>query len=101
MAFSEATSGGGWRDDGGWLSDKPLDQWHGVRVEDGRVTGLGLGSSGEVPASIGGLIRLDLSANSLTGGPPQSPGDPAEIAVLPVAVNRLTALNRDVQDTAG
>ena len=37
-ALYHATGGGGWVNNRGWLSDKSLGDWRGVRAEDGRVT---------------------------------------------------------------
>ena len=78
-ALYDATGGEDWRTSDGWLSDSPLDQWQRVTTdEDGRVTGLDLGSnqlSGEIPAELGNLPRLRLlylSDNKLTGPLPQS-----------------------------
>ena len=78
-ALYDATGGQDWKIDNGWLGDGALDKW--LRVitdEDGRVTVLDLGSnqlSGEIPAELGNLSRLELlymSDNDLTGALPQS-----------------------------
>ena len=78
-ALYQATFGQDWKIDNGWLGDGALDKW--LRVitdEDGRVTDLDLGSnqlSGEIPAELGDLSRLELlyiSDNNLTGALPQS-----------------------------
>ena len=74
----DATGGEDWKTSDGWLSDGALDQWQRVTTdEDGRVTDLDLGSnqlSGEIPAELGNLSRLELlyiSDNNLTGPLPQ------------------------------
>ena len=43
-ALYNATGGPDWNDNGGWLSEGPLDSWHGVRTDDDdRVIGLYFG----------------------------------------------------------
>ena len=78
-ALFGATGGEDWKASDGWLSDGALDQWQRVTTdEDGRVTDLDLGAnqlSGEIPAELGILSRLELlyiSDNNLTGALPQS-----------------------------
>ena len=73
IEFYEATNGDEWIDNSGWLSDEPLNQWRGVSIQDGRVTGISLAANrltGEIAPTIGDLTSLrllDLSANLLTG----------------------------------
>ena len=78
-ALYDATGGQDWKIDDGWLGDGALDKWLRVTTdENGRVTDLDLGSnqlSGEIPAELGNLSRLELlyiSDNDLTGALPQS-----------------------------
>ena len=43
VALYEATDGDNWTNNTHWLSDKPLNEWHGVTTnDDGRVTHLEL-----------------------------------------------------------
>ena len=42
IAFYNATGGDNWTDNTNWLSDKPLNQWHGVTTRAGRVSQLAL-----------------------------------------------------------
>ena len=45
-ALYNATGGPNWTNNTNWLSDRPLDEWHGVETdEDGRVTELDLGDN--------------------------------------------------------
>ena len=78
VALYNATDGENWVNNGNWLSEEPLDEWYGVTVSDGRVTGLELSNNqltGAIPTELGdlsSLLVLDLSNNQLTGFIPQS-----------------------------
>ncbi len=83
----EATGGGGWTDNDGWLSDAPIGQWHGVTADaDGRVTALILNGNnlvGSVPPTLGSLtalVQLDLGGNQLGGCLPANLKDQLEIS---------------------
>ena len=71
-AFYEATGGPSWVDNTNWLTDAPLEEWHGVRTDaSGRVVTLDLrGNSliGRIPpeAGLSALLRLTLADNRLT-----------------------------------
>ena len=74
VAFYEATDGENWTDSTNWLSDRPIDEWYGVRMDpNGRVFGLflpGNGLSGSLPAELDSLTELRLlflANNELTG----------------------------------
>ena len=76
VALYHATGGYNWRNQTNWLTDQPIDTWHGVTAANGRVTGLKLRANnlaGELPAELGNLARidtLDLSVNRrLRSGP--------------------------------
>ena len=73
-AIYNATGGANWRRDDNWLSDKPIDEWHGVHADDdGLVLVLDLAENelnGEIPSEIGDLANLEklyLSGNRLSG----------------------------------
>ena len=57
MALYNAAGGPQWTDQQNWLTDRPLDEWHGVATnEDGRVTGifpLDNNLSGSLPPELG------------------------------------------------
>ena len=61
-ALYHATGGPDWVDSANWLTEEPLSQWTGVRVDGaGRVISLGLGRNrlrGELPAELGDLEYL-------------------------------------------
>ncbi len=98
VAFYEATNGPGWTAHDGWLSDRPVAEWHGVTTgATGRVTGLDLNANnlvGAIPPEVTGLSHLeilDLERNQLAGTIPR------ELAQLPA----LRELNLGVNDHTG
>ncbi|WP_420441702.1 Ig-like domain-containing protein [Candidatus Palauibacter sp.] len=58
----DVTGGPTWTSSRNWLTDAPLGEWHGVRVDDrGRVVELSFlanGLEGEIPAELGDLTEL-------------------------------------------
>ena len=106
-AIYRATGGDDWTDNTNWLSDAPLEDWHGVEVNDGRVTGLRLGGwdetvgrvvgnglTGSLPPELGTLSRLrslEAAGNSgLTGPIPPELGNLADLEFLSLQGNWLT-----------
>ena len=101
-ALYNATGGANWRNNGNWLSNAPMGEWHGVTTDrDGRVTQLVLSHNqltGEIPVELGNLSYLR-EAVSLgkphswqnTGGTGQ-PGQPG---------NTASQLQPTVRGTAG
>ena len=74
VVLYNATDGPNWTDNTHWLSNEPLSEWRGVRVnDDGRVTLLSLRSNrltGEIPVELSQLSQLRslyLDRNQLTG----------------------------------
>ena len=61
-ALYNATGGANWTNNNGWLSDRPIGEWHGVTADRaGRVTRLSLNSNGlagTLPPELGGLSGL-------------------------------------------
>ncbi len=95
--FYHATGGDDWTNNANWLTDAPLGQWHGVRVDgEDRVTELSLYDNnlkGPIPPELGNLAnltRLELTANDLTGPIPPELGDLSQLGSLRVAANELT-----------
>ncbi|MCY4646870.1 MAG: Ig-like domain-containing protein [Gammaproteobacteria bacterium] len=95
--FYHATGGDDWTTNANWLTDAPLGQWHGVRVDgEDRVTELSLYDNnlkGPIPPELGNLAnltRLELTANDLTGPIPPELGDLSQLGSLRVAANELT-----------
>ncbi|MXZ54641.1 MAG: hypothetical protein F4Z14_00490, partial [Gammaproteobacteria bacterium] len=97
-AFYHATGGDNyWKTSTGWLSDRPLDQWHGVQINDaGKVIGLRLSNNqltGPIPAELGQLITLEvlwLSHNQLIGPIPAELGQLQNLKDLSLGGNVLT-----------
>ena len=75
-----ATDGPNWANNTNWLSDRAIEEWHGVTGSDGWVEELDLSNNrltGEIPPELGGLAALealDLRNNQLTGRIPLSLG---------------------------
>ena len=97
VALYEATDGPNWTNSENWLTNAPLAQWHGVRVDrEGRVTRLELpenGLSGRLPPEIGGLAKLDaleLPGNRLTGPIPPELGGLASLVTLELWGNAIS-----------
>ena len=95
-ALYNATNGPGWTNSGNWLTDAPLDQWHGVVTEcDGTVTHLALKDNqltGPIPPELGDLSALEtliLSENQLTGPIPPELGDLSALESLTLSENQL------------
>ena len=97
-ALYHSTGGPRWRNNQNWLTDAPLESWHGVEIDDeGRVIGLKLGSgnglTGSIPPEIGyldALRELSLSQNQLTGAVPRQLGRLGNLKILNLSSNRLT-----------
>ena len=97
VALYNATDGPNWRDSTNWLSDEPLDEWHGVKTDDnGRVIELILwrrGLNGEIPPELGRLSNLQnlyLRSNDLSGTIPPELANLSKLEVLDLAWNKLT-----------
>ena len=46
VALYNSTGGPNWRDNRNWLSDRPLSEWYGVTVSNGRVDGTAFNATG-------------------------------------------------------
>ena len=93
----QSTNGKDWKNNENWLSEAPLDQWHGVTTdEDGGVTALDLADnnlSGEIPpglAALSGLTSLKLYGNSLSGPIPAELGQLTNLTHLALSSNNLS-----------
>ena len=97
VALYEATDGPNWTKNDNWLTDAPLDAWHGVWTNaSGRVQELSLGNNGltgEIPSELGdlaNLTQLDLGSNGLTGEIPSELSKLANLVLLWLRNNDLT-----------
>ena len=95
-ALYEAAGGPGWIEDYGWMSNRPIGQWHGVTTgPNGHVTALELSGSslaGSIPPSLGRLSHLetlDLGRNRLRGPIPGELGRLQSLRSLDLAGNGL------------
>ena len=97
VALYEATEGAGWIENDGWLSDRPIGQWHGVTTdESGRVTAVTLSAHnliGSIPPDLVRLSHLEtlnLERNTLAGQIPIELTNLDSLKTLILGVNRLT-----------
>ena len=96
-ALYNATDGPNWDRSENWLTNAPMDQWHGVVTDSaGQVLWLSLpgnGLKGTLPLVIGDLAALQylgLADNQLTGPIPSQLGAATELAGVFLKNNRLT-----------
>ena len=98
IALYKATDGPNWTNNENWLSDEPLDAWHGVIVSDGRVTSLNLSENqltGPTPPELGQLsqlVKLILHNNQLTGSIPPELSQLNQLEYLTLFNNQLTGV---------
>ncbi len=96
VALYNATDGPNWRKKTNWLTEEDLSTWHGVDVQNGRVTTLFMHSNklaGPIPPEVGNLSelkKLELVGNRLTGRIPAELGRLTNLSNLNLAANQLT-----------
>ncbi len=99
VAFYHATGGPNWWNSEKWLTDAPLDQWHGIRVDDphtGRVVEILLQDNnlaGPIPPEIGSLAALttlDVWRNEVAGPIPPEIGNLTDLRRLNLHSTWLT-----------
>ena len=92
----DALSGDQWDNADGWLSEAPLDEWHGVVTRDGRVIRIELPDNhltGQLPLGLEDLDELevlDLRWNNIWGSIPESFGEIASLESLLLSGNELS-----------
>lgn len=97
IALYNATDGSNWTNNTNWLSELPLGDWHGVKLDhDGRVSQLVLDQNnlqGSIPSEIGllnELNKLSLRDNRVSGTLPVELGQLKALDRLDLATNRMT-----------
>jgi len=97
IAFYNSTDGPNWKNNTNWCSDKPLNEWFGIKVNSvGRVAELKLREnnlSGQLTSSIGKLTRLnvlDVAQNNLEGNLPPSLGELHSLSLLWLHTNKFS-----------
>ena len=109
VALYEGTGGSGWWNSDGWLSDRPLGEWHGVDLNArGRVTRLSLADNrltGAIPPELGNLANLEslsLYGNDLSGTIPPELRKLANLQWLDLDGNALSgAIPPELDNLAG
>lgn len=96
-AFYEATGGASWTNNDNWMTDAPLDTWHGVEVNDrGRVISMEFfrnNLKGTIPGELGGLSSLetlDVRSNGLSGPIPPELGSLTNLVYAFMDSNELS-----------
>ena len=98
IALYNATDGDNWKDNTNWLSNKPLKEWSGVRINgQGRVDMLVLHEnflSGAIPPELGNLSHLQAlslySNRELSGSIPPELGNLSNLEILFLSDNQLS-----------
>lgn len=98
VALYNSTNGANWANNTNWLSNKPLNEWHGVTLDsqNGRVIRLDLFNNnlnGMLPIEIGSLINLQdllLTSNNLNGEIPIIITDLSSLQKLYLDENNFT-----------
>ena len=108
VAFYNAMDGPSWYVSANWLTDRPLQDWHGVTTgSDGRVTGLDLTSNsmrGTLPAVLGSLTNLEyleLYNNAITGRIPTELGNLTNLRQLNLGSSGYSSLTGPIPSTLG
>ena len=99
----DSTGGANWADKTNWKTSNLLDTWHGITVDEGRVTEIRLydnSLSGTISdlSDLTGLHRLDLGSNSLSGTIPALSAL-TELRVLLLDHNSLSGTIPDLSAT--
>ena len=96
IALYNATNGSNWTNNENWLSEAPLGDWYGVRINtEGLVTQVDLDKNnlqGTIPSEIGQLntlVNLSLENNQLSGTLPIDLGQLKTLTRLALASNQF------------
>ena len=95
-ALYSATGGPDWNNNRKWLTEAPVGDWYGVRVEGGRVVKLDLttnGLTGPIPPELGKLSELRemrFHGNRLSGPIPPEFAELSNLRWMQISSNTLT-----------
>ena len=97
VALYNSTNGNNWTTNTNWLdNNQPLDNWHGITIENNRVTYISLGNNnltGTLPSEIGDfseLTVLSLWSNQLEGEIPSEIGNLSNLIELDLSPNTFS-----------
>ncbi|NQU66937.1 MAG: leucine-rich repeat domain-containing protein, partial [Candidatus Marinimicrobia bacterium] len=96
VAFYNSTSGDGWTNNTGWLTDTLFCNWYGITCSDGYVTQISFYNNnllGSIPSELGNLTNLQvlhLYNNQLSGSIPSDLGNLMNLTYLELSYNQLT-----------
>ena len=97
MEFYEALSGEQWKFNQNWGTDAPLNDWAGLRLENGELIALEMNDNhlkGEIPETIGQLKTLRelslISNEGLVGQLPESLGNLPNLRRLQISFNGIS-----------
>lgn len=102
-----ALDGDNWVNNTNWLTDAPLEEWHGITVQDGRVSEVDLVNNnlnGQLPNEIGSLqllANLYLQNNQIYGTIPEGIDEFQGLLRMDMSHNQLTSVTGNFNDTGG
>lgn len=96
IALYKATNGDQWKNNTNWCSDKPLNEWYGIRINaNNNVRALELSQNnltGRIPREIAYLVDLDciqINMNQITGELPETIQKLSKLSKLDISYNPL------------
>ena len=87
VALYNATGGADWRNNARWLSDQPVETWHGILYYSDERLAPGPGNTTK---TVGGVSQLRLESNGLRGQLPPELGNFKFLSRLYLGGNQLT-----------
>jgi Leucine-rich repeat (LRR) protein len=97
MEFYQALGGEQWTRNQNWGTDAPLDDWAGLRLDDGALVALQMyynNLKGEIPEAIGQLKTLQMFSivgdENVVGKLPESLGDLPNLRMLEISFNSIS-----------
>jgi len=96
VSFYNSTNGEDWINNNNWLSDKPLNDWYGLTVNDSNIIKIEIkrnNLTGSLPENFGRLNKLtnlDLSDNNISGYIPVSFNDLKNLDSVDISHNNFS-----------